>query len=66
MAGDTGDIESGWYEETEEDLDDTLEGSWVSAPATAGGGSSKDSCKEENREPSLLLISVEEAGVGGF
>ena len=36
------------------------------APAAAGGGNSKDICNEENFDPSLLLISVEEAGVGGF
>ena len=36
-----------------------------SIPATAGGGSSNDICKAENCEPSLLGISVEEAGVGG-
>lgn len=32
--------------------------------ATAGGGSSKDICRAENCDPSLPLISVEEAGVG--
>lgn len=62
MMGDFGDV--GWYEEADEDFEeDALEG-WDSAPATAGGGSSKDICRAENWEPSLLLISVEEAGVG--
>lgn len=63
MAGDVGDV--GLYEDAEEDFpEDALEG-WDSEPATAGGGSSKDICRVENCDPSLLLISVEEAGVGG-
>jgi hypothetical protein len=46
MAGDFG--ESGWYDEAEEDfVDDVLEG-LDSPPATAGGGSSKDICRDEN------------------
>lgn len=36
------------------------------AVATAGGGSSKDICRVENCDPSFPLISVEEAGVGGW
>jgi hypothetical protein len=43
---------------------DALEGR-ESAEATAGGGSSNDICSVENCDPSLPLISVEEAGVGG-
>jgi hypothetical protein len=63
IAGDFG--ESGWYEEAEEDFaEDALEG-LDSPPATAGGGSSKDICRDENCDPSFPLISVEEAGVGG-
>ena len=62
IAGDFG--ESGWYEEVEDFADDALE-ELDSLPATAGGGSSKDICRPENREPSFPLISVEDAGVGG-
>ena len=36
-----------------------------SPPATAGGGSSKDICRDEYGNPSFPLISVDEAGVGG-
>ena len=43
---------------------DALEG-LESVPATAGGGNSKDICKVEKCPPSLLLSSVEDAGVGG-
>lgn len=43
---------------------DALEGR-DSIAVTAGGGSSNDICKEENREPSFPLISVDDAGVGG-
>lgn len=65
LAGIAGDLgEAGWYEDPDDDLEVTLEG-WDAVPATAGGGSSKCICREENCEPSLLLISVEEAGVGG-
>lgn len=62
IAGDLGDV--GWYEEAEDDLVVLALEGVDSMPATAGGGSSKDICRE-NCEPSLLLISVEEAGVGG-
>jgi len=62
MAGDFGDV--GWYEDADEDFVEALEG-LDSIPATAGGGSSNDICKAENCDPSLLRISVEEAGVGG-
>jgi hypothetical protein len=65
LAGRTGDWgETGRYEEAEDCLVDELDG-LDSAVATAGGGSSKDNCREENWEPSLPLISVEDAGVGG-
>jgi len=49
LAGITVDFgESGWNDEAEEDFaDDALEGS-DSPPATAGGGSSKDICRDEN------------------
>ena len=64
IAGDFGEV--GWYEEAEEDFaDDALDG-WDSPPATAGGGSSKAICRVENWDPSFPLISVEEAGVGGW
>jgi hypothetical protein len=64
IAGDFGEV--GWYDEAEEDFaDEALEG-WDSPPATAGGGSSKDICREEKWDPSFPLISVEEAGVGGW
>lgn len=63
IAGDLGEV--GWYEEADEDFADDALGVWDSEPATAGGGSSNDIWREENCDPSLLLISVEEAGVGG-
>lgn len=63
MGGDFGD--AGWCEEPADlDIVAALE-DWNSMSATAGGGSSKDVCNEESCEPSLLLISVEDAGVGG-
>ncbi len=34
------------------------------SPATAGGGSSKASCREAILEPSWPLMSVDDAGVG--
>lgn len=46
-------------------MDDEFEDGRVSVDVTAGGGSSKDIWTPENWEPSLLLISVEDAGVGG-
>jgi hypothetical protein len=64
IAGDFGEV--GWYEEAEEDfVDDALEG-WDSPLATAGGGSSKDICREEKWNPSFPLISADGAGVGGW
>ena len=53
--------ECGWYEE-EDDAADVLDGR--ESKVMAGGGSSKDIC-EEMKEPSRLLRSVEEEGVGG-
>lgn len=61
IAGDVGEIEYVWCEE----MDDEFEDGRVSVDVTAGGGSSKDIWTPENWEPSLLLISVEDAGVGG-
>lgn len=61
IAGEVGDV--GWYEEAEEDFaEDALDG--CDSMPCAAGGSSKD-IREENSEPSLPLISVDEAGVGG-
>jgi hypothetical protein len=54
--------ECGWYEE-EEEAAEVLEGR--ESKVRAGGGSSKDICEEMKREPSRLLRSVEEDGVGG-
>jgi hypothetical protein len=63
IAGDLGEV--GWYDDADEDFaDDALDGC-ESIPGTAGGGSSKDICKEETCDPSRPLISVDEAGVGG-
>lgn len=65
LGGRTGDLgDDGWYEEPVESLVEAVEGRDSPPPATAGGGSSKDIWREENCEPSLPLISVEEAGVG--
>lgn len=64
LTGTDGDFgEVGWYEELEEDFVDAVEGL---DSATAGGGSSKDIWREEKCAPSLLRISVDEAGVNGF
>lgn len=52
----------GWYEEEEEAVE-VLEGR--ESKVRAGGGSSKDICEEMKWEPSRLLRSVEEEGVGG-
>lgn len=54
--------ECGWYED-EDEAADVLEGR--ESKVRAGGGSSKDICEEMKREPSRLLRSVEEEGVGG-
>ena len=58
-------VDVGLYEEAEDESEDILDEGRVSVPTTAGGGSSKHVRKEGKREPSLLLISVDEAGVGG-
>lgn len=64
FAGEVGEAEL--YEEVDEVLEDALDGC-VAFPATiAGGGSSNDIWRDGYREPSLLFISVDEAGVGGI
>jgi hypothetical protein len=59
-AGDLGEV--GWYEDTEDDFVDALEGR-ESTGFRAGGGSSKDIWP--NWGPSFPLMSEEEPGVGG-
>jgi len=61
LDGDCGEV--GWYEEVRDDLVEAVEALFS---VTAGGGSSKDIWSEVIWEPSLLWISVEEAGVKGL
>lgn len=48
------------------DMVAVVEGVELDPATTAGGGSSKDIWSGGYCEPSLLLISVDDAGVGGF